>query len=155
MTEKEIKDIFEPVINSKGLFLVDIALSKDDDITLTIESMERTVNLDDCVELSHRFEELFDRENGDYSLTVSSAGLDQPFKVLQQYRKAKGSKVEVSLKGGRKFVATLSDVTEEGITLEYTAMEAVEGKKKKTAVAHNDSFAFSEINAVKPFITFE
>ena len=90
----------------------------------------------------------------DYSLTVSSAGLDQPFKVLKQFIKAVGTKVEVSLKGGRKMVAELVEADEEGVSLKYSVKEAVEGKKKKELVEHLDRFTMEQINSVRPYIEF-
>ena len=113
------------------------------------------IELDDCVSLSRFFETKFDREAEDYSLTVSSAGLDQPFKVFRQFVKAIGTKVEASLKGGRKLVALLEAVDEESITLKYSAKESVEGKKKKEIVEHVDRFSMDQVNAVRPFIEFK
>jgi ribosome maturation factor RimP len=97
---------------------------------------------------------MFDREKEDYSLTVTSAGLDQPFKVLKQFIKAVGSKVEVSLKGGKKMVAVLVEADEDSITLKYSLKEAVEGRKKKEMVEHVDRFEMEQVNAVRPFIEF-
>ena len=153
----KISDIVDAIggeIVARGCFIVDISVSKDNDIVLTIESENGKIELDDCVSLSRFFETKFDRETEDYSLTVSSAGLDQPFKVFKQYQKALGSKVEVALKGGRKMVAVLEAADEESITLKYSVKEAVEGKKKKELVEHVDRYTMDQINAVKPFIEF-
>ena len=153
----KISDIIDAIggeIVARGCFIVDISVSKDNDIVLTIESEKGKIELDDCVSLSRYFETKFDREVEDYSLTVSSAGLDQPFKVFKQYEKALGSKVEVSLKGGKKMVAVLEAANEESITLKYSVKEAVEGKKKKELVEHVDRYTMDQVNAVKPFIEF-
>ena len=153
----KISDIIDAIggeIVARGCFIVDISVSKDNDIVLTIESEKGKIELDDCVSLSRYFETKFDREVQDYSLTVSSAGLDQPFKVFKQYEKALGSKVEVSLKGGKKMVAVLEAANEESITLKYSVKEAVEGKKKKELVEHVDRYTMDQVNAVKPFIEF-
>ena len=153
----KISDIIDAIggeIVARGCFIVDISVSKDNDIVLTIESEKGKIELDDCVSLSRYFETKFDREVEDYSLTVSSAGLDQPFKVFKQYEKALGSKVEVSLKGGKKMVAVLEAADEESITLKYTVKEAVEGKKKKELVEHVDRYTMDQVNAVRPFIEF-
>ena len=153
----KISDIIDAIggeIVARGCFIVDISVSKDNDIVLTIESENGKIELDDCVSLSRFFETKFDRETEDYSLTVSSAGLDQPFKVFKQYQKALGSKVEVSLKGGRKMVAVLESADEESITLKYSVKEAVEGKKKKELVEHVDRYTMDQVNAVRPFIEF-
>jgi ribosome maturation factor RimP len=153
----KISDIIDAIggeIVARGCFIVDISVSKDNDIVLTIESEKGKIELDDCVSLSRYFETKFDREAEDYSLTVSSAGLDQPFKVFKQYEKALGSKVEVSLKGGKKMVAVLEAADEESITLKYSMKEAVEGKKKKELVEHVDRYTMDQVNAVRPFIEF-
>ena len=153
----KISDIIDAIggeIVARGCFIVDISVSKDNDIVLTIESEKGKIELDDCVSLSRYFETKFDREVQDYSLTVSSAGLDQPFKVFKQYEKALGSKVEVALKGGKKMVAVLEAADEESITLKYSVKEAIEGKKKKELVEHVDRYTMDQVNAVKPFIEF-
>ena len=148
-------DAINDDIVARGCFIVDISVSKDNDIVLTIESEEGIIELDDCVSLSRYFETKFDREVEDYSLTVSSAGLDQPFKVYRQFLKAVGTKVEVALKGGKKIVAVLDAADQESITLKYVAKEAVEGKKKKELVEHLDRFTMDQVNAVRPFIEFK
>ena len=150
----DIRDAIGGEIVARGCFIVDVSVSKDNDIVLTIESENGKIELEDCVSLTRFFESKFDREVEDYSLTVSSAGLDQPFKVLKQYQKAIGSKVEVSLKGGKKMVAVLQEADQESITLKYSVKEAVEGKKKKELVEHTDRFTMDQVNSVKPFIEF-
>lgn len=154
MNVSEIIDAIGNEIVARGCYLVDITVSRDNDVEITIESEEGTVELDDCVAISRHFESRFDREKEDYSLTVTSAGLDQPFKVFKQYQKAVGKKVEVQIKGGKKLIATLIAADEESITLHYTAKEAVEGKKKKELVEHNDRYTMDQVNAVRPHIEF-
>ena len=154
MKVSDILDAIGGEIVARGCFIVDISVSKDNDIVLTIESENSKIELEDCVSLSRFFETKFDREVEDYSLTVSSAGLDQPFKVFKQYQKALGTKVEVSLKGGKKMVAVLEAADEESITLKYSAKEAAEGKKKKELVEHVDRYTMDQVNAVRPFIEF-
>ena len=154
MNVTEIIDALSGEIVARGLYIVDVSISKDNDIEVIIEKEEGIVELDDCVGVSRFFETCFDREKEDYSLTVSSAGLDQPFKVLKQYLKAVGTKVEVQLKGGRKMVAELEAADEESITLKYSVKESVDGKKKKELVEHVDRFTMDQVNAVRPYIEF-
>ena len=154
MNVSEIKDAISNEIVARGCYLVDVTVSKDNEIEVIIESEEGRIELDDCVAISRYFETCFDREKEDYELTVTSAGLDLPFKVLKQYIKAVGTKVEVQLKGGKKLIATLTAADEESITLSYTAKEAVEGKKKKELVEHNDRITMDQVNSVRPYIEF-
>ena len=154
MNVSDILDAVGGEIVARGCFIVDLTISKDNDIILTIESEEGKIELEDCVSLSRFFESRFDREVEDYSLTVSSAGLDQPFKVLKQFLKSVGKKVEVQFKGGKKMVAVLEAADQDSITLKYSQKEAVEGKKKKEIVEHVDRFTMDQVNSVRPFIEF-
>ena len=154
MKISEIIDAISSEIVARGLYLVEVTVSKENDVEVTIESEEGKVELEDCVAISRFFETKFDRETEDYSLTVTSAGLDQPFKVFKQFEKAVGKKVEVQLKGGKKMVAVLEAADQESITLKYSQKEAVEGKKKKEIVEHVDRFTMDQVNSVKPFIEF-
>ena len=153
MNVSDIIDAISDEIVARNCYIVEISISKDNDIEITIESEDGRVELDDCVAISRFFESKFDRETEDYSLTVTSAGLDQPFKVLKQYLKAVGSKVEVMLKGGRKMVAVLTEADQDSITLKYSVKEAVEGKKKEF-VEHIDRFTMDQVNSVRPYIEF-
>ena len=154
MKISEIIDATDSEIVARGLYIIEVTVSKDNDVEVTIESEEGKVELEDCVAISRFFETKFDRETEDYSLTVTSAGLDQPFKVLKQFVKAFGKKVEVQLKGGKKMVAVLEAADEESITLKYSQKEAVEGKKKKEIVEHVDRFTMDQVNSVRPFVEF-
>ena len=61
-----------------------------------------SVTINDCVELSRHIESNLDRENEDFELNVSSAGLDQPFKVFRQYLKNINKDISVIKTDGQK-----------------------------------------------------
>jgi ribosome maturation factor RimP len=155
MTKEQIIEATKGAIAERGCFLVEVTVSKDNDIEIVIEKEEGIVDWEDCAAIDKVVHEAFDQDVEDYALTVSSAGLDRPFKVLKQYLKAVGSLVEVKFKGGRKLVATLTGASEDTIGLKYTALEAVEGKKKKEKVEHDETYPLSEINSVVPYIDFK
>jgi ribosome maturation factor RimP len=86
--------------------------------------------------------------DGDFSLEVSSPGIDEPLKLLRQYKKNIGRTVAVtgndnSLKEGK-----LAGVNENSITLEIA-----EGKGKK-AVTRELEIPFSEIKETKVQVKF-
>ncbi len=154
MQIEKIRQEIEAEVEKLGCFIVDIQISKDNDIELTIESEDGIVQMEDCVNINKRFGEIFDREVEDYALTVSSAGLDQAFKVIKQYKKYLGSEIELRLKGGKKLITILEDVNDEGIRVRYTQKEAVEGKKKKELVEKIEFYNFTQINSACPYIVF-
>ena len=155
MTKEQIIQAVEAAVAERGCFLVDVSLSAANDIEIVIEKEEGIVDWDDCAAIDAVMHAAFNQDEEDYALTVSSAGLDRPFKVFRQFQKAVGTKVDVKFKGGKRLVATLAAATEDSITLQYTALEAVEGKKKKEKVEHEDVFPLAEINSVTPYIEFK
>lgn len=154
MEKTNILQTIAPTLEEIGCFLVEIDITRDNDITIAIEKETGDIDLEDCIKVNDVVVNAFDRDVEDYSLTVTSAGLDQPFKVLRQYLKAVGTSVDVRLKGGKKLTGTLVSADETGIALGYSQKEAVEGKKKKVLVEHEDRFSFEEINSVIPHIEF-
>ena len=155
MKKEEIIKAVEAAVAERGCFIVDVTVSAANDVEIVLEKEEGIVDWDDCAAIDKVVHEAFDQDAEDYALTVSSAGLDRPFKVFRQYLKAIGSKVDVKFRGGRRLVATLTAATEDTVTLQYTALETVEGKKKKEKVEHEETCALTEINSVTPYIDFK
>ena len=93
--------IVEEWLEGKDYFLVDVTVTPDDKIVVEIDHAEG-VWIDDCVDLSRYIESKLNREEEDYELEVGSAGIGQPFKVLQQYIIHIGKEVEVLGKDGKK-----------------------------------------------------
>ena len=149
MRKEQIISSIEEAVRARGCFIVDVSVSNDNDIVLTIEKEVGDMDLEDCVSVNDAFLAAFDKDAEDYSLTVTSAGLDQ------LYEKAVGSAVEARLKGGKKIIGVLTGVDEAGICLRYSQKETVEGKKKKELVEHEDRIGFAEINSVVPHIVFK
>ena len=155
MTSKEIIERIEPAVEACGCFLVDVTVSADNDVEIEIESKEGIVKMEDCVTIDKTFHEIWNQDDEDYSLTVGSAGLGRPFKVLAQYKKAIGSLVEVRIKGGRKMLARLDGADAESVTLSYTAKVAVEGKKKKEEKVITETIPMTEVNSISYYISVD
>ena len=99
--KKTVCQIVDEWLEDKEYFLVEVIISPDDKIVVEIDHKEG-VWIEDCVELSRYIESRLNREDEDYELEVGSAGIGQPFKVLQQYVNHIGKEVEVLAKDGRK-----------------------------------------------------
>ena len=93
-------------LEEKDYFLVDVTVSPDNRIVVEIDHAEG-VWIEDCVELSRFIESKLDREKEDFELEVGSAGIGQPFKVLQQYINHIGMDVEVLKNDGLKLAGIL------------------------------------------------
>ena len=155
MDKTIIRQLSEEYLDGKGLFLVDITISKENDIEITIESESSSVALDDCVNMSRHIESCLDRDKEDFSLTVGSAGLTAPFKVYGQYKKAIGEEVEVTMRNGSKLKGILADAKEDEITLTHTVSEKVERQKKCNKKEVTETFPLQELKSTKLIIRFK
>ena len=152
------KNVVSGIVNEwledKEYFLVDVSVSPDDKIVVEIDHAEG-VWIDDCVELSRFIESKLDREEEDYELEVGSAGIGQPFKVLQQYLIHIGKEVEVLTKDGKKLEGVLKDANEENMTLTIQKKVKFEGAKRPKLVEEDITYTYSEIKYTKYLISFK
>lgn len=136
-----------------GLFLVDISISKSNSIKVEIDKHEGGVSVSDCMAVSRNVEHNLDREEEDFEIHVSSAGIDRPLRILPQYIKNIGRTVDVVLKDGAKFEGVLLSASEKELTIETTEILKVE--KKKQTVVEQKTFAMDQISETKIVITFK
>lgn len=141
-------------LEDKDYFLVDVSVSPDDKIVVEIDHAEG-VWIEDCVELSRFIESRLSREEEDYELEVGSAGIGQPFKVLQQYVIHIGSDVEVLARDGKKYTGVLTDANEDNFSITIQTKMKVEGSKRPKMVDQLLTFTYDEIKYTKYLISFK
>lgn len=156
MTDKKVvNSIVEEWLRDKEYFLVDVSVDTDNRIVVEIDHAQG-VWIDDCVSLSRFIESRLNRDEEDYELEVGSAGIGQPFKVLQQYLIHIGSDVEVMPKeGGRKLVGVLKDANEQKFTITVKKKTRPEGVKRPQMVDEDIDFRYDEIKYTKYLISFK
>ena len=137
-------------------YLVDVEMTADDRIVIEIDHADG-VWIEDCADLSRFLQEQLGEELGDYELEVGSAGIGQPFKVIQQYRNHIGKEVEVLEKNGLKAQGLLKEVSEDGSQFVVTVKEKQreEGKKRPVLVDVDKTFAISDIKYCKYLLAFK
>ena len=149
-----VSGIVNEWLEDKEYFLVDIEVTPDNKIVVEIDHAEG-VWIDDCVELSRFIESKLNREEEDFELEVGSAGIGQPFKVLQQYLIHIGKEVEVLTREGKKMAGILKDANEENFTLTIQRKVKLEGAKRPKLVDEDITFVYSEIKYTKYIISFK
>lgn len=147
-------EIAETQMEGTDLFVIEVRVSPANEIGVTVDS-DTQVGIDRCVELSRSIEGALDREQEDFELTVMSAGIGQPLKMLRQYRKLIGRPVEVILKDGGKIVGNLTDASETSIAVEYEERVAVEGKKRKQLVTTRRELSLDEVKSTCEYLDFK
>jgi ribosome maturation factor RimP len=137
-----------------GLFLVDLSISKTNQINIEIDKHVGGVSVKDCMAVSRNVEHNLDREEADFELHVSSAGIDRPLRVLAQYIKNIGRSVEVLMNDGTLLEGVLKAATETEIEIETSRIEKIEGKKKKETIVEQLVLPLNKIKETKIVITF-
>ena len=151
-----IKTTVDEWLQNGDYYLVDVEMTADDRIVIEIDHADG-VWIEDCADLSRFLQEKLGDELGDYELEVGSAGIGQPFKVLQQYRNHIGKEVEVMQQDGQKTQGILKEVNDEGTHFVVAAKEKqrVEGKKRPVLVEVDKTFAIAEVKYCKYQLNFK
>ena len=155
MIEKNVvKQLVDEWLQGNDYFLVDISISRDDKIVIEIDHADG-VWIEDCVKLSRFIESRLNRDEEDYELEIGSAGIGQPFKVIQQYVNHIGKEVEVLTEDGRKERGVLKSV--EGNDFVVTVKEKVkaDGTKRPTLTNVDKTFMMDKIKYTKYLISFK
>ncbi len=134
-----------------GFFLVELRIKPTNNIKVFIDA-DAGISIDKLVQLNRKlYKELEEGNfypNGDFSLEVSSPGLDEPLKMFRQYKKNIGRYVEVLLNEGQKIEGKLTAADENEVMIEEE-----KGKNKKKEIVQH-TIAFSAIKATKIQIKF-
>jgi len=153
ITVESIKKLAEEKLLGSTNFIVDISVKPGNKIIVLLDN-DKGVSIADCVAVSRHIEFSLDRDQEDFELSVMSAGLTEPFKILRQYEKNIGKYVDVVTKENKKLTGKLLKVTEAGILLETKSKEKVEGKKAKQEIINNINLTFNQIKETKVVILF-
>jgi ribosome maturation factor RimP len=151
---QQVIDLTNEWLADKDYFLVDVTIGKDDKITVEIDHAEG-VWIEDCAELSRHIENGLNGEADDYELEVGSAGLGQPFKVVQQYKNHVGLDVEVLTKESKKLKGILKNADDENFTVTITKKEKVEGSKRPQIVEEDLTFPYNGVKYTKYIVNFK
>ncbi|MFA8449248.1 MAG: ribosome assembly cofactor RimP [Bacteroidales bacterium] len=130
-------------------FMINLVIKPGNIISVFLDG-DNGVAIEDCIELSRQIEGNLDREEEDFELRVSSAGLDTPLKLLRQYRKNIGRELDVTLLDQKVCRGTLKFVDENKIELE----KKLSKRQIKEGVDAKIELSFDEIKESKVVITF-
>lgn len=147
-----IEALIEKLIEDKEeIFLVSVRIKPTNNIKVFLDA-DDGLSIEKCIKINRALYKIIEEQawypDGNFSLEISSAGVDEPLKLLRQYKKNAGRKLEVTFENGSKLEGKLLVADENSIQLEYT-----EGKNKK-AVTHIKEIAYSEIKQAIVLISF-
>ena len=128
------KRLGELLTELPGYFLVEISVKPTNNVKVFVDA-DQGAAIDQLSRINRALykwveENLF--PNGDFSIEVSSPGLEEPLKLNRQYLKNIGRMVEIVLKNGLKKEGKLISVSENEIVIE----EEIGKGKKKEVIQH-------------------
>jgi len=141
----EVEGLINNLLASEaGDFLVSVKIKPTNNIKIFVDSDEG-MSIEKCVKYNRKLyaqiEEKAIFPDGNFSLEISSPGVDEPLKLHRQYVKNKGRNVLVTFKDGSEKDGQLLEVTETDIIIEQKT-----GKGKK-AETHQYVIPFDNIKA--------
>lgn len=124
--DDRLKALIEPVVNAFGceLWGLEFSAAGRNGLLRVYIDKEGGVAIEDCERVSRQLGGLLDVENpipGEYTLEVSSPGMDRPLYEPEQFRRFTGAEISVRLRaafdGRRKFQGILVGVEDGEIVL--------------------------------------
>ncbi len=122
----KLEDLLRPGVEALGFELWGVeyqSYGRNTNLRIYIDR-ENGITVDDCAKVSHQVSGVLDVEDpisGEYTLEVSSPGMDRPLYTLSQFERYIGSDVSVRLRmafeGRRKFQGRLVGIEGDEVVL--------------------------------------
>ena len=117
---------------NEDVFLVSVKIKPTNNIKVFLDA-DSGLSIDKCIKINRAMYKIIEENgwypDGNFSLEVSSPGIDEPLLLLRQYKKNIGRPVEVTLTDTKKKEGKLLDADETSVTIEETT-----GKGKKAII---------------------
>nr|WP_281423961.1 ribosome maturation factor RimP [Oceanobacter mangrovi] len=118
-------EMLSPVVESMGFVFWGLELSQGHQLLLRVYiDHENGITVDNCADVSRQLSSVLDVEDPiaqDYTLEVSSPGMDRPLFELSHYQQSLGEIIELRLRmpfdGRRKFKGRLQGIEDQDIVL--------------------------------------
>ena len=149
--DTRIREILGDLLEEKSSYLVDLKVVPGQLVQVFVDR-DPHITIEDCAWISRGLVKELNKEfpfSDQYVLEVSSPGMDQPLKVLRQYKKCVGREVAVLLISGLKKSGRLLYADEEKILLEET-----KDSKQREPRADQTEIPFLNIKSTRLVIKF-
>lgn len=153
MNEK-LKTLIKPIVEQLGFILYDVVYEKEGNewfLRVVIDSDDREITIDDCVEVTEALNPILDEEDpikNEYMFEVSSAGAEKELRSVEEYRKSIDKYVYIKVKevveNLDEVYGTLLEVNDDALCIKVN----FKGRMK------NLSISFSNIEFIRLAVKF-
>jgi len=124
---EKVHSIVEPLLEGTDVFIVNIKVKPVNNIKVFLDA-DSGLSIEKCTAVNRKLYAQIELEqmfpDGDFSLEVSSPGIDEPLLQQRQYKKNVGRKVTVNTADGAELTGMMTAATDEHITLEIKGAKA-------------------------------
>lgn len=152
--KEKVESILNPTLEENHLFLVDLKINNSSGAIKVFIDKIPAITIDECVLVSRTLERKLNEEfnfSEKYSLEVSSPGLEQPFRVKNQYLQYIGRPVEIVVDEGKKITGNIDSLIENKL---FVWIDTPKKSNKKQTESEKIEIAFDKIKSTKPYIKF-
>ncbi len=144
-----INNFLLPLLADTDMFIVNTKIKPINNIKVYLDA-DSGLSIEKCAKINRKlYNEIEAAQmfpDGDFSLEVSSPGVDEPLLQFRQYKKNVGRKVLITTLEGAEKLGTLKEVSEDKLVLEMPIP-----KKKETTIIE---IPFSDIKQTVVQIIF-
>ena len=154
--QEQIAEFTNQSLEGTDCFLIDFKIKPTNNYKIYIDS-DTGFTLEKAIAINRKIRRMAEEAGlypeGDYSLEVSSPGLEAPLKLIRQYVKNIGRKLEITLQdeAADGLVGKLIEVNESSLTIEESL---VKKNKKEISVPIKTEIAFDDIKSAMVCIEF-
>jgi ribosome maturation factor RimP len=150
-----VKSILESLLEG-DIFLVDMKVKPTNNIKIYLDA-DTGLGIEKCIKINRALykvlEEMAIYPDGDFSLEVSSPGIDEPLKLSRQYHKNIGRTLIVKA-NDETFEAELIEANDEYIVLSWQSREPKKIGKGKETVQKRQEIPYSDIKQAVVTVNF-
>jgi ribosome maturation factor RimP len=125
---------------SPDLFLIEVKIAPGNKVTVLLDG-DKGITIDNCTAINKALYKFIEETalfgNSNFSLEVSSFGVDRPLQLIRQYKKNVGRTLEIVLKDGSRLEGKLTEVSDEEITIEEKSGKGNKATTKTTTISLN------------------
>lgn len=136
---------------TEDVFLVEVKVLPGNNIKVFLDA-DNGITIEKCIKVNRTLYNQVEESglflNNDFSLEVSSPGVEEPLKLHRQYKKNIGRTVEVTMNDETKKEGKLTAVNEEEIIIEEKTGQG------KRSVAQTTNILFNQVKHTKVLVTF-
>lgn len=131
--DRSLVEILDPVAEAAGYEIVRLRLMGSDHarrLQIMAETPDGEMNVEDCAKLSRAVSEILDAADpikGEYTLEVSSPGVDRPLTRLKDFVTYEGFEAKIELdrvaEGRKRFRGTLVGVEDDNVAIDLEGEE--------------------------------